>query len=110
MTLPNKQLWIVERRDVDPVKKIYVFADRWFDVRTTGGMKLNTHEYANLFISAVMAEIDVFKDPENLVGVFDVDYTGNASSGTLERHVLDVLPPEEGVVPKKKKRNGARCR
>lgn len=86
--LPNKQLWIVERRDVEPVRKIYVFSALWFDVRTVGAMKLETRgDYTPLFISAVMAEVDVFKGVE---GVYDVQYSGNASNNTLEKKIVHI--------------------
>lgn len=93
MTLPKKQLWVVEQRDDKNVlvKMMYVFADRWFDVREAGGMELRTGgDYSCLFISAVMApeSVDIFREEKGLIGVFEVQYHGNASSGTLSKKIV----------------------
>jgi hypothetical protein len=99
MKLPNKQLWVAERQDRTPRKKVYVFSDRWFDVREAAGMKLNTlGDYSCLFISAVMAPeaVNVFEEDENLVGVFEVLYTGNGASGTLQKNIVEIKPTQKG--------------
>lgn len=112
MKLPKKQLWVAERQDQNPRKKVYVFSDRWFDVREAAGMKLNTlGDYSCLFISAVMAPeaVNVFEEDKNLVGVFEVLYTGNASSGTLQKTIVEIKPQqkeEEHGRNKKKQEKG----
>ena len=95
-SLLHKQLWIVERKDLvgdeKTPRKIYVYADRWYDVREAGSMKLEVRgDYDKLFISTVMAKINVFADPKVLV--YDVQYTGNASNNTLEKKVVQLRAP-----------------
>jgi hypothetical protein len=86
---PNlPQLWVVEREVTNDKgthkHRIYVFADRWFDVRDCGGMKLRTNgNYALLFISAVMVPVD-FEDHQ----VFLITYSG--SSPNIEKKILDI--------------------
>ncbi len=77
------QLWVVERTD-DRTKRVYVYADRWFDVRECGGIKLDVRgDYNLLFISAVMGEVKFRKTP-----VFHVQYSGYAPH--LERRFVDI--------------------
>ncbi len=93
--LPARQLWVVERRINDKVHKIYVFADRWFDVREAGGIKLRTSKYDDLFISQVNCTIDVFEDPE--VFVYEVQYLGSAASNTLEKKIVSIHRPRRAL-------------
>lgn len=73
----------MERTD-DKTKKIYVYADRWYDVRECGGLKLETlGNYGLLFISAVMAKVNT-----RGASVFQVQYKG--VSPNLERTFVDV--------------------
>lgn len=84
---PKTQLWVVERQDVKPIRKIYIFAEHWYDARQTAAMKLDTRgDFSNLFISAVMANEKSFY--EEAEAVYEVRYTGNASSGTREKHII----------------------
>lgn len=80
----NKQLWTVELQS-EPKRKIYMFAERWFDVREASATIFNTQgSFTNLFISAVMDEAHKLKNAE---GIFEVIYTGFAANGTLQKHV-----------------------
>lgn len=83
----EKQLWVVERTDVTDViderPRIYVYADRWFDVREVGGMKLGVRgDYGVLFISAVMGDIKY-----NDALIFEVEYSGTAPN--MQKKVVE---------------------
>lgn len=75
-----RQLWIVELV-ADREKKIYVYADRWFDVREVGGMKLGVSDYGLLFISVVIGDIEFGETP-----IWEVEYSGAAPN--LQKRVL----------------------
>jgi hypothetical protein len=80
----TKQLWVAERTDDPPEKKrkIYVYADRWFDVRAFAGMQLEVlGDYNLLFISAVMGDVEFGETP-----IWEIEWSGSAPN--LEKRVV----------------------
>lgn len=86
--LPKSQLWVVEHRGEKKKRRIYIYADLWFDVRATTATKLETQgDFSQLFISAVMRSIDIMSKG---LPIYEIRYTGSASSNTLERQVIQI--------------------
>lgn len=86
--LPRTQLWVVEHRGDKKRRRIYIYADRWFDVRATAAVKLETQgDFSRLFISAVMRSIDILSKG---LPIYEVRYVGNASNNTLEKQVIQL--------------------
>ncbi len=90
IALPNKQLWVVQLQNTE--RTIYVFAERWVEVRAFGSVQLQTYgDFDKLFISAVMADRPVYAALfANAEGVFDIQHIGNHSNNTHETKIVEI--------------------